>query len=99
MTDFNEPGILTKEQIGSIKDIGKNPCIETKVNLDLDKKNRVINFLADERIKINCDYAIASKYGEIHIISHQVYEDRIKEVAAQFGLLITSFHTWDRRGK
>lgn len=74
-------------------------CKGTGTLTGLDKKSEVINFLAEERIKLNCDYAIASKYGEIHIICNKMWADRIREVAGQFGLPITSLHTWDTRTK
>ena len=88
----NEPGILTKEQLDFIRYNNDSKNLSGEI---LSDKDRMVNFLLEEeRIKLNCDYAVALKYGEVHIMSHEVYAETIKEAAAFFGVSITSFHTW-----
>jgi len=89
---MNEPGILTKEQLDFIKHNNDSKNLSGEI---LSDKDRMVNFLREEkRIKLNCDYAIALKYGEVYIMSHEVYAETIKEAAVFFGVSITSFHTW-----
>jgi len=62
--------------------------------------DKMIDFLRDEnRIKINVDYSIASKYGEIHIMCCEAYAKNIEEAASLFGIVITSFFTWQVIGR
>ena len=54
-----------------------------------------INELRDEfRLKLNIDYAMTQKFGELHILCDKVYEVTIAEVAEQKGIKIDSLHTY-----
>lgn len=50
----------------------------------------------DDRIKLGVDYAVARKYGELHVYCNAVYQATIAERAVEFGVTITSIETWER---
>ena len=50
----------------------------------------------DDRIKLGVDYAVARKYGELHVYCNAVFREAIVEKAAVFGLDVTSIETWER---
>ncbi len=54
-----------------------------------------VNELREEyRLKLNIDYAMTRKYGELHILCNKVYEESIREVSEKLGIKITSLHTY-----
>ncbi len=56
--------------------------------------------LREERhLKHGCDYALLHKYGETHILCHEVYEEAIREAARGFGVKVLTFHTFANRRK
>lgn len=58
------------------------------------KIDRLDSNLGDERIKRGVDYALVVKYGEVHVLSHEVFKERIIEEAAKLNLTLHSFHTY-----
>lgn len=46
------------------------------------------------RIKQNTDYALTVKYGQVHVLCHEVYEDSIKEVFERHEVAVQSVHTY-----
>lgn len=56
--------------------------------------NKMKDFLAEKRIKHNVDYAFTYKYGEVHVLCHEVWEEEIREAANSFGINIKQFHTY-----
>lgn len=48
----------------------------------------------ENRLKLNCDYSYTLKYGRVHILCADVYDDTIREVFARYGIAITSLHTY-----
>lgn len=48
----------------------------------------------NSRIKINTDFAVIVKYGEVHILCHHVYEETIREAFEQYDVAIHSLHTY-----
>ena len=54
-----------------------------------------INELRDEfRLKLNVDYAMTRKYGELHILCAKAFAGNIKEVAEKRSIKIDSLHTY-----
>ncbi len=54
----------------------------------------LVDRLRDCRVKLNCDYSYTYKYNELHILSHYLFEDTIREVAADIGLPIKQILTY-----
>ncbi|MBK3779901.1 hypothetical protein G3A43_06510 [Paraburkholderia aspalathi] len=48
----------------------------------------------EHRLKLNCDYAYTLKYGHVHILCADVYDDTIREVLARHGIAIKSLYTY-----
>lgn len=54
-----------------------------------------VNELREEyRLKLNTDYAMTCKYGEVHILCDKVFAETIQEVSIKHGVKITSLHTY-----
>lgn len=49
---------------------------------------------SDYRLKLNTDYALTVKYGEVHVLSHDVFEDAIREVFAKHAVAIKTLNTY-----
>lgn len=46
------------------------------------------------RIKKGVDYALAFKYGELHVLCQELYEDTVRKVLNHHGVGIKSMHTF-----
>jgi len=53
---------------------------------------RAEDILRQRRIKVDVDYALMAKYGEIHVICYEVFADQINEVFGLAGVVIRSIH-------
>lgn len=59
----------------------------------LEQFNLAENELANiHRIKKGVDYALAFKYGELHVLCQELYEDTVREVLNRHGIDIKSMH-------
>ena len=56
--------------------------------------NKLNELLREQRLKVNCDYAITYKYNEYHLLCHEVFEERIKEVAKTLDIEFKTIHTY-----
>lgn len=57
--------------------------------------NLAENELANiHRIKKGVDYALAFKYGDLHVLCQELYEDTVREVLKRHGIGIKSMHTF-----
>lgn len=57
--------------------------------------DKLIQVLADDRIKLGTDYAIVRKYNEVRIVCHRVYVANICEAAEKCGVQIAQIFTFD----
>lgn len=48
----------------------------------------------ERRIKLNTDYALTVKYGKVHVLSADVYEESIREVFAKHSVPIDTLQTY-----
>jgi len=48
----------------------------------------------NHRIKLNCDYAIAFKYGAAHLLACEIYLETIQKVATMHKVNFVSVHTY-----
>ena len=46
------------------------------------------------RLKLGCDYAITSEYGELHLLCAKVFAENLVEQALAFGITFTTIHTY-----
>ena len=83
--------------------IGKPPALEAGHSWGFDspssdlecEMDEFVNELREEyRLKLNIDYAMTKKYGELHILCAKVYEETIREMSDKLGIKITSLHTY-----
>jgi len=44
------------------------------------------------RIKKGVDYALAFKYGDLHVLCQELYEDTVRDVLTRHGIAIKSMH-------
>ncbi len=49
----------------------------------------------EHRIKKNTDYALAVKYGKVHVLCALVYEETIREVLHAHGVEVATLATYD----
>lgn len=49
----------------------------------------VIECLRGERIKLNTDYAIMLKYGNVRVVCYSVYHDSIESALKYYGIPFT----------
>lgn len=53
-----------------------------------------VHLWRDFGIKLDSDFSFTYQYGELRILCHTVFRDRITVEAEKFGVAICEFYTW-----